>query len=61
MFYQCQSAGNNPYIDVDCFLSGTSGAVAHGTNYTLSLAYEHNMKRTTFSFCYGPFGGVKSK
>jgi hypothetical protein len=23
------------------------------------MAYEHNLQRTAFNFCYGPFGAVK--
>lgn len=42
-------------------LTGTSGAVEHGSQYHLRLAYEHNLKRSAFNFCCGPFGGVKGK
>ena len=43
------------------FFSGSSGAVEHGTHYQLKLAYEHNLQRTAFNFCSGPFGGVKGQ
>lgn len=38
-----------------------SGTVEHGSQYQLTLMYEHTLKRTAFNFCYGPFGGVKGK
>uniref|UniRef100_A0A2C9K7V7 PTHB1 N-terminal domain-containing protein n=1 Tax=Biomphalaria glabrata TaxID=6526 RepID=A0A2C9K7V7_BIOGL len=42
-------------------VSVLSGTVEHGSQYQLSLLYEHNLQRTAFNFCYGPFGGVKGK
>jgi hypothetical protein len=33
--------------------------VEHGRHYQLKMAYEHNLQRTAFNFCYGPFGAVK--
>ena len=36
-----------------------SGAVEHGNHFTLNLVYEHILDRTSYSFTYGPFGGVK--
>lgn len=38
-----------------------SGAVEHGTQYQMTLAYEHMLQRTSYNFCYGPFGQVKGK
>ncbi|KAL4217063.1 Protein PTHB1 [Mactra antiquata] len=38
-----------------------SGAVEHGTQYQMTLAYEHKLQRTAYNFCYGPFGQVKGK
>ncbi|CAD5121558.1 DgyrCDS10057 [Dimorphilus gyrociliatus] len=38
--------------------SGNNDRLCH---YQLKIAYEHNLKRTSFNFCYGPFGGVKNK
>ncbi|RUS77451.1 hypothetical protein EGW08_014789 [Elysia chlorotica] len=42
-------------------VTAISGAVQHGSQYQLNLLYEHNLQRTAFNFCYGPFGGVKGK
>ncbi|KAK3791729.1 hypothetical protein RRG08_011523 [Elysia crispata] len=42
-------------------VSAITGAVEHGSQYQLNLLYEHNLQRTAFNFCYGPFGGVKGK
>ena len=36
-----------------------SGAVEHGTQYQMTLAYEHKLQRTAYNFTYGPFGQVK--
>lgn len=36
-----------------------SGAVEHGNHFTLNLVYEHILDRTSYSFTYGPFGGIK--
>lgn len=38
-----------------------SGAVEHGTQYQMTLAYEHKLQRTAYNFTYGPFGQVKGK
>lgn len=38
-------------------VSKSSGANDRLSHYQLRLAYEHNLKRTSFNFCYGPFGG----
>jgi len=40
-------------------ISAMAGAVSHGTQYQMTLAYEHKLQRTAFNFCYGPFGQVK--
>lgn len=40
------------------------GAVSSGmavNYYSLALAYEHNLARPAFNFCYGPFGGVRDR
>ncbi|KAK2178858.1 hypothetical protein NP493_524g01017 [Ridgeia piscesae] len=42
-------------------LLASSGAVSYGAHYQLKLVYEHNLQRTAFNFCYGPFGGVKGR
>ena len=42
-------------------LVGKAGAVEHGTHYQLKQAYEHNLQRTAFNFCFGKFGGVKNR
>ncbi|KAL3855651.1 hypothetical protein ACJMK2_014858 [Sinanodonta woodiana] len=42
-------------------VAAQSGAVEHGTQYQLTLAYEHNLQRTSHSICFGPFGGIKGK
>ncbi|XP_028409077.1 protein PTHB1-like [Dendronephthya gigantea] len=42
-------------------VSVISGAVEHGNHFTLNLVYEHILDRTSYSFTYGPFGGVKGK
>ncbi|GFO18472.1 protein pthb1-like isoform x1 [Plakobranchus ocellatus] len=42
-------------------VTAITGAVEHGSQYQLNLLYEHNLQRTAFNFCYGPFGGVKGK
>lgn len=36
----------------------SGGAVNY---YTLATAYEHQLKRPAFNFCYGPFGGAKDR
>lgn len=46
-------------IKVKTVISVTSGAVEHGRHFQLNLSFEHNLKRTAFNFCFGPFGGVK--
>ncbi|KAK6166671.1 hypothetical protein SNE40_023310 [Patella caerulea] len=38
-----------------------SGTVEHGQQYQIQKLYEHNLQRTTYNFCYGPFGGIKGK
>lgn len=42
-------------------VSATVGSVEHGKHYQLKIAYEHNLQRTAFNFCCGPFGAVKGK
>ncbi|ESO84549.1 hypothetical protein LOTGIDRAFT_222053 [Lottia gigantea] len=42
-------------------IKAISGTVEHGQQYQIQLLYEHNLQRTTYNFCYGPFGGVKGK
>lgn len=42
-------------------VSAISGAVEHGKHFTLKLVYQHILERTSYSFTYGPFGGVKGK
>ncbi|XP_072033738.1 protein PTHB1-like isoform X2 [Amphiura filiformis] len=42
-------------------VSGSTGAVEHGSQYQLKLIYEHNLQRTAYNLVIGPFGGVKGK
>ncbi|XP_031552881.1 protein PTHB1-like [Actinia tenebrosa] len=42
-------------------ISSVSGAVEHGTHYSLNMVYEHILERSAFNMTYGPFGGVKGK
>lgn len=42
-------------------LSSTIGAVAHGSQYKLQHVYSHNLQRTSFNMCHGPFGQIKGK
>ncbi|XP_071942795.1 protein PTHB1-like [Antedon mediterranea] len=42
-------------------LSGSQGAVEHGSHYQLNLMYEHNLQRTSYNMTKGNFGGVKGK
>lgn len=49
------------YYTKKIFISVTSGAVEHGRHFQLNMSFEHNLKRTAFNFCFGPFGGVKGK
>mmetsp|Transcript_20767 Transcript_20767/g.45693 ORF Transcript_20767/g.45693 Transcript_20767/m.45693 type:complete len:862 (-) Transcript_20767:203-2788(-) len=41
---------------VSAVSSVAGGAVVY---YSLALAYEHNLTRPAFNFCYGPFGGSR--
>ena len=41
------------------YVTVMSGAVEHGTQYQITLAYEHKLQRTAYNFCFGPFGQVK--
>lgn len=48
------------FINVLIFIhTAMSGAVEHGTQYQMTLAYEHKLQRTAYNFCFGPFGQVK--
>lgn len=40
-------------------LTSTAGAVAHGAQYKLQHVYSHNLQRTAFNMCHGPFGKVQ--
>jgi Bardet-Biedl syndrome 9 protein len=44
-------------------LSPTAGGAAgeSASYYDLNKAYEHKLERTSYNFCYGPFGGVFGK
>ncbi|XP_052813611.1 protein PTHB1-like [Mya arenaria] len=42
-------------------VAAMTGAVEHGIQYQMTLAYEHKLQRTAFNFCFGPFGQVKGK
>ena len=42
-------------------LVSTTGAVAHGSQYKLQHVYSHNLQRTSFNMCHGPFGQVKGE
>ncbi|XP_033097653.1 protein PTHB1-like [Anneissia japonica] len=42
-------------------LSGSQGAVEHGSHYQLNAMYEHNLQRTSCNMTKGNFGGVKGK
>uniref|UniRef100_A0A0B7AJ40 PTHB1 N-terminal domain-containing protein n=2 Tax=Arion vulgaris TaxID=1028688 RepID=A0A0B7AJ40_9EUPU len=42
-------------------VSVISGTVEHGSQYQLTLLYEHILQRTAFNFCYGAFGGIQGK
>ncbi|XP_052237789.1 protein PTHB1-like [Dreissena polymorpha] len=42
-------------------VAAMSGAVEHGTQYQMALAYEHKLQRTAYNFCFGHFGQVKGK
>ncbi|KAH3751560.1 hypothetical protein DPMN_186127, partial [Dreissena polymorpha] len=42
-------------------VAAMSGAVEHGTQYQMTLAYEHKLQRTAYNFCFGPFGQVKGR
>jgi len=39
-------------------LSSTAGAVAHGAQYKLQHFYSHNLQRTAYNMCHGPFGQI---
>ncbi|GAB1608724.1 protein PTHB1 isoform X1 [Argonauta hians] len=38
-----------------------SGHVEQGNHYQLYHMYEHNLQRSVYNFCYGPFGNVYGK
>ena len=40
-------------------LTAVTGSVEHGSYYSVKLAYEHILERTSHSMTHGPFGGVK--
>ena len=43
-----------------CYLlTVKEGVTDHGVQYNLRCIYEHKLQRSSFNFCYGPFGGVK--
>jgi len=42
-------------------LTSTAGAVEHGAQYKLQMVYQHNLQRTSFNMCYGPFGQILGK
>ena len=46
---------------ISSFIPAMSGAVEHGTQYQMTMAYEHKLQRTAYNFCFGPFGQVKGK
>ena len=39
-------------------LNSIAGAVAHGAQYKLQHIYSHNLQRTSYNMCHGPFGQV---
>ena len=47
------------YLWDKAIISATQGKADHGTQYQVQKAYEHNLKRTAYNFCFGSFGGVK--
>ncbi|GFS69699.1 protein PTHB1 [Nephila pilipes] len=42
-------------------VSAVQGSVEHGTQFKLSLIYEHNLQRHAFSLIIGYFGGIQGK
>lgn len=42
-------------------ISAFAGTITHGSQYKCEVLYEHNLQRTAYKLCYGPFGGVKGK
>ncbi|GFY70032.1 protein PTHB1 [Trichonephila inaurata madagascariensis] len=42
-------------------VSAVQGSVEHGTQFKLSLIYEHNLQRHAFSLIIGYFGGIHGK
>ncbi|GIY14322.1 protein PTHB1 [Caerostris darwini] len=42
-------------------VSAVHGSVEHGTQFKLSLIYEHNLQRHAFSLIIGYFGGIQGK
>ncbi|XP_067931750.1 protein PTHB1-like [Watersipora subatra] len=42
-------------------LNSTAGAISHGAQYKLKHIYSHNLQRTSFNMCHGPFGQVQDK
>ena len=39
-------------------ISGVLGHVEQGNQYQIHAIYEHNLQRSAFNFCYGPFGNI---
>lgn len=39
-------------------VTGVLGHVEQGNQYQIHAIYEHNLQRSAFNFCYGPFGNI---
>lgn len=46
-------------VQYSFLLTVKEGVTQHGTQYQIRCIYEHKLQRTSFNFCFGPFGGVK--
>lgn len=42
-------------------VTGVLGHVEQGNQYQIHAIYEHNLQRSAFNFCYGPFGNIYGK
>ncbi|XP_014787974.1 protein PTHB1 isoform X2 [Octopus bimaculoides] len=42
-------------------VTAVTGHVEQGSHYQLYHMYEHNLQRSVYNFCYGPFGNVYGK
>lgn len=42
-------------------VTGVLGHVEQGNQYQIHPIYEHNLQRSAFNFCYGPFGNIYGK